>query len=51
MTKKEEKRRQRRREDSLFTTFLWACIVAILGSAGAVWYIAVNIVNYYTAGA
>ena len=45
MSRKEEKRRQRRREDAAFTALLWACVIAIIGSAGAVWYMTIRFVN------
>lgn len=42
MSRKKEKRLQRQKEDRAINALLWVCVFAIIGSAGAVWYIVIR---------
>ena len=45
MSRKKEKRLQRQKEDRAINALLWACVFAIIGSAGAVWYMIIRFMN------
>ena len=45
MSRKKEKRLQRQKEDRAINALLWACVFAIISSAGAVWYMIIRFMN------
>ena len=45
MSRKKEKRLHRQKEDRAINALLWACVFAIISSAGAVWYMIIRFMN------